>query len=586
MAYLNTAPLRRAAACSRRGEIRTGLLGTVFTVGVACALATAFSPAADAKPRLGAKPKSEAAAKIGVKAGPNAARLGARFNPRAYKLGGRFKRKDGGSEHVGKDPFGPIPEGPLQIVISINQQQLHLYSDGVHIADTPVATGVVEHPTPLGVFSVIDKERYHESNIYSGAPMPYMQRITWSGVAMHQGNGAGHRASHGCIRLPEAFAARLWVLHSLGARVVIARPDLTLEEIADPHLFAHKEAPRPAPTAAIETVKTAQTIDGSRTSDALAPAIPSAGVDGAAKKIDPAEPAKPVAADLHPTIGQERASDAVASHGADASAAWSDPKPTVGRDAASADPPVAPVDPKLPGNESASADASVVTIPAAAADAPHPLAAAPSGKPTPPVRTGLQNAKPAETVIDGAAKPALDATLEVVPVPSPKPSDLIRGAIGAPIAIFVSRKTSRIYVRQRFAPLFDAAVVVDRPAEPIGTHVFTALEYLNDGSTFHWNVISLPGEPKPAHSEKESVKWTVDRYGRWSKLRRQVVSDVAPVDTPPPQTPREALARIEIPQPVIDRISELMVAGSSLVVSDQGLGEETGQGTDFVVVTR
>ena len=88
-------------------------------------------------------------------------------------------------------PFGDIPTGPLQIIISINQQKLHLYSDGTHVADAPIATGVPGHPTPMGVFSVIDKERYHESNIYSGAPMPYMQRITWSGVAMHQGQNLG-----------------------------------------------------------------------------------------------------------------------------------------------------------------------------------------------------------------------------------------------------------------------------------------------------------------------------------------------------------------------------------------------------------
>ena len=168
-----------------------------------------------------------------------------------------------------------IPTGPLQIIISINQQKLHLYSDGTHVADAPIATGVPGHPTPTGVFSVIDKERYHESNIYSGAPMPYMQRITWSGVAMHQGQNLGHPASHGCIRMSQEFASRLWVLPSLGARVIIARPELTPRDFADPHLFVHMDKPpAPVPMAAApgaaENVKTAETVDSNKTTDASA----------------------------------------------------------------------------------------------------------------------------------------------------------------------------------------------------------------------------------------------------------------------------------------------------------------------------
>ena len=104
------------------------------------------------------------------------------------------------------------PKGPLQIIISIADQQLSLYDNGAPIARSSVSTGVQGHPTPLGVFSVISKERWHRSNIYSGAPMPYMQRITWSGIALHAGVVPGHPASHGCIRLTNDFAIRLWHL--------------------------------------------------------------------------------------------------------------------------------------------------------------------------------------------------------------------------------------------------------------------------------------------------------------------------------------------------------------------------------------
>jgi lipoprotein-anchoring transpeptidase ErfK/SrfK len=144
-----------------------------------------------------------------------------------------------------------LPEGPLQVIISIKQQRLTLYANGQPIAHSPVSTGVPGHPTPMGVFSVIEKQIYHESNLYSSAPMPYMQRITWSGVAMHQGVVPGHPASHGCIRLPREFAQRMWRTTKVGARVIIAQDEPRIADIASPRLFAGKtsdsSAALPAP---------------------------------------------------------------------------------------------------------------------------------------------------------------------------------------------------------------------------------------------------------------------------------------------------------------------------------------------------
>ena len=87
------------------------------------------------------------------------------------------------------------------IVVSIPKQRISVYGAGGFTAQSAVSTGTAGFPTPTGVFSVIQKNRYHRSNIYSGAPMPFMQRITWSGVAMHAGVLPGYPASHGCIRL-------------------------------------------------------------------------------------------------------------------------------------------------------------------------------------------------------------------------------------------------------------------------------------------------------------------------------------------------------------------------------------------------
>jgi len=131
-----------------------------------------------------------------------------------------------------------VVKGPLQIIISIADQKISVYDDGTLIARSSVSTGVQGHPTPLGVFSVIGKELWHRSNIYSAAPMPYMQRITWSGIAFHAGVLPGHPASHGCIRLAKDFAIRLWHLTKRGTRVIIAPNNVDPVQIASPRLFS------------------------------------------------------------------------------------------------------------------------------------------------------------------------------------------------------------------------------------------------------------------------------------------------------------------------------------------------------------
>src|SRR5262249_23080170 len=102
--------------------------------------------------------------------------------------------------------------------------------------------------------------------------MPFMQRITWSGVALHEGGNLGHPASHGCVRMPHDFATRLWVLTKLGARVIIARPELRPTEFADPHLFVHREPSPAVPTASQPSgekpIKTAQSLPEDKKSDA------------------------------------------------------------------------------------------------------------------------------------------------------------------------------------------------------------------------------------------------------------------------------------------------------------------------------
>ena len=113
------------------------------------------------------------------------------------------------------------PRGPVLLLIDLKQQQAYVYRNGVRIARSSVSTGKAGYETPTGVFTILQKQREHYSNRYDNAPMPFMQRITWSGVALHAGHVPGYPASHGCVRLPYAFSERLFGITATGATVVI-----------------------------------------------------------------------------------------------------------------------------------------------------------------------------------------------------------------------------------------------------------------------------------------------------------------------------------------------------------------------------
>ena len=328
-----------------------------------------------------------------------------------------------------------VVKGPLQIIISIADQKISVYDDGALIARSSVSTGVQGHPTTLGVFSVIGKELWHRSNIYSAAPMPYMQRITWSGIALHAGVLPGHPASHGCIRLAKDFAIRLWHLTKRGTRVIIAPNNVDPVQIASPRLFLEPK-----------TVSSSQD-----TTNVLA-----------------------------------------------------------GRD--------------------------VLTIPS-----------------TPPVLVPNAQSQKNTNLL-----PATGVVLQKK---------------AAPISVFVSRKLSRLFVRQRYTPLFDVPIKVETPERPLGTHVFTLLELQNEGAPFRWNVVSLP-ETLSSTSPSANKNPSAPVQG----TRETVRSD------PSPENANAALDRIEIPPDVVARISQILTPGSSLIVSDYGPSPETGSDTDFIVV--
>jgi L,D-transpeptidase catalytic domain len=401
-----------------------------------------------------------------------------------------------------KLPFGELPKGPLQMVVSIGGQHVTLYANGQRIEQAKVSTGTPGHPTPLGVFSVIEKDRYHRSNLYDSAPMFYMHRLTWSGVAMHEGILPGYAASHGCIRMPTGFVSRLWQISKLGVRVVIARNDPVPYEFDHPKLFN----PRLKPVAQLSSTEPG---DGLR-STASRPLV----------------------------LAQATVTDAV--------------EPTQ-----STIQPTAPAEaPAL--SPAAEAEITGVTPPPQATDAP---VAAPAA--TPAVETPGAEPEKREPTDAEPRKPAPPRNRAGEPVKT-----------SGQVAVFISKREKKVFVRQGFVPVFDMPIEIANPEQPLGTHVFTAMEVKDDGARMRWNAITIPAE----HSANP-VEVRSKRGGKHA--------EPAPVaHAKAPSSAAEALERINLPPEAVERISELLTPGSSLVISDHGLGRETGRYTEFIVLTQ
>ena len=113
------------------------------------------------------------------------------------------------------------PNGPVVVLVSIPLQVIHVYRNGILVGRSSVSTGAKGHSTPSGVFTILEKDKTHYSSTYNNAPMPNMQRLTWSGIAMHSGQLPGYPASHGCVRIPYDFSKLLFTLTAKGGTVVI-----------------------------------------------------------------------------------------------------------------------------------------------------------------------------------------------------------------------------------------------------------------------------------------------------------------------------------------------------------------------------
>ena len=485
------------------------------------------------------------------------------------------------------------PQGPLIIAVSIEQQKVRVYDANGLFAESPVSTGMKGHSTPMGVFSIIQKNKMHRSNIYSGAPMPYMQRITWS----------GYPASHGCIRMPMPFAVKMWNWTRMGARVVITPGAITPATFSHPLLVAQKVVPQPLiandPATDAPAVKSDKGTDAG---DATKPANASLANSNASL-------------DLRPTVGhaiklRERTHTADAGSATNTVVTMSDASPSAAGVQRGGDAPKAKVDATQSESsaESAAPDiksagtgpnsnaANVDTSADAKSDAVN--AEASTATITKVEEAKSPESKPAESkTADKPAEP-VKAMVDTPTVPGAAASDVKKDTARLPgadkaaktepprrpgqIAVFVSRKDSKLYVRESFKPQFDVPITIAPGDRPLGTHVFTAEADKKDPNLLRWSVVSLPVTARNAAARTDED----DRAARRRKVAGGAPAAAKPL--PAPNGPTEALDRITIAPEAMARIAEVLTTGSSIVVSDHGIsqGGETGEGTDFIVPLR
>jgi hypothetical protein len=144
--------------------------------------------------------------------------------------------------------------------------------------------------------------------------------------------------------------------------------------------------------------------------------------------------------------------------------------------------------------------------------------------------------------------------------------------------VFISRKDSKLYVRQNFAPLFDVPVTIAPSDRPLGTHIFTAEADKNDANILRWSVVTLPSSRNAERRDDDE---------RTSRRRKIAGAAEIAKPAPEPDSPAEALDRLTIPADVMAHITEALSTGGSIIVSDQGIAAgETGEGTDFIVSLR
>jgi hypothetical protein len=327
---------------------------------------------------------------------------------------------------------------PIMAIVSIKSQQVTIYDADGWILRAPVSTGIKGRETPAGIFSVVEKDKDHHSNLYDDAWMPNMERITWSGIALHGGPLPGYAASHGCIRMPYDFAENLFGKTHIGMRVIIAPDDAEPVAFSDPKLFvpnadALAAAPARADKLALEAADAAKAADEAKTAAAAA-AREAAAAPAALHKLEFLK----TRADAELAFAEKVLAAAKTDQD---KARTEDARQKVAAKATDLDTQL----------DAAKADAQAKRDAAAAAQTA---------------------AKAAEVKRTETAAAARDAKLALDPV-----------------SVFISRKTKKLYVRRGFQATIEVPITIRDPDKPIGTHIFTAVARTDTG--LRWTAVTI-----------------------------------------------------------------------------------------------
>ena len=513
---------------------------------------------------------------------------------------------------------------PVLVLVSIQKQRLRAFDASGEVTQSRISSGRSGFDTPTGVFSVLEKSEYHESNIYEGAPMPFMQRLTWSGIAMHAGVVPGFRASHGCIRLPAGFAPTLFGLTRVGNRVVVT-PNETEPIVFDhPNLFKPLPAETPKSAGLRGTNETTQVAINDTGAEGLAdmplllgynPALAEAARDPNA--FAPERPRSRAEADRMFMDKINKLQIALKTAELQKTAASAKAKLAV-HDADDATEKLAAAKKVLEPARAAieAADKKLLdarrTFEDYITERPQTAASAKSAAKTPPrgedreadleeaildLTVDADNARAdlAKREMDIAAVQGVSSAAEGVRTAALEDvrqnleqlriiqADLIEAnkqtvRRNKSVSVFVSLKTERIYVRLGQDPLFEAPITVDSPGKRVGTHVITAMRYGSNPDAFDWRLVSaqLPASVDPDDNDEDTSKRKKRRY---ASVPLNAEGSV--------RMARAALDSIKIPQDILDTITELARPGASFIISDRELNaSENGSGTEFVLLTR
>lgn len=525
------------------------------------------------------------------------------------------------------DPQLSTPKTPRTILISIRKQRLRIFDGNREIASSRISSGMRGFDTPTGVFSILEKKKHHVSNIYHGAQMPYMQRLTWSGIALHAGVVPGYRASHGCIRLPHSFANSLFGHTDVGGRVIITQDEALPVSFEHSNLFKPLPENDPAPAQETNIVEARVAANDITAADraALSSIVSTAAAAETAPEPQPqaaaskprsrAEAQRMLSQRLTRLADELRAAEekksavsdkakAALRAAQDAEAAYKDvrrPFESVLRVVASAESAreaaarayrdfltqpsrrtaatrdgdvrtVSTAEDRELDLEDRLLDATVEAdaAKAGAADAQAAVAAAKAAYETAEAEKQKLISEVQAAMIDlrAAQKALVDARAEVT-------------RRNRQLAIFISLKTQRIYLRQGFEPILEAPIEIDEHPGAIGTHVLTAMDYDETGNDFVWQMVSAQG----ARPAGDIAGDDDDRRGK--KKRKSEPSGVGLNSPLNIEAARVALDSVRVPQDVADMIAELARPGTSLIISEKEPSpRETGKGTEFVVLTR